>query len=69
VAILSDIPDFSREVEKNCSNEILLATAEEYVTSMIDKFKDLEDKLCLIPYNEDECKKIYTLFFLFFRVD
>jgi hypothetical protein len=65
VAILSDIPDFSREVEKNCSNEILLATAEEYVASMIDKFKDLEDKLCLIPYNEDECKK-YIYIVLFF---
>ncbi len=55
VIMLSDNPAFRENISKLYgANDVLLASGDEYVSSMKDEFKDLIDKLCLIPYNEDE---------------
>jgi len=62
VVILSDNPDFLKNIRVKCENKLLLATGEEYVSQMTEQFKDLEDKLCRIPFNEDEGAHLYYLF-------
>lgn len=52
LVILSDDPDFKTKAK--IDDNVHLATGEDYVTTMTDEFKGLEDKLCRIPYNEDE---------------
>lgn len=55
VIILSDNPELRGIIEPLYPNDlILLASGEDYVSAMKDEFVDLLDKLCRIPYNEDE---------------
>jgi len=55
--ILSDDPDFATKHSLTNTELRLIATGEAYVSSLTTELQELEDKLCRIPYNEDECKR------------
>jgi len=65
---LSDDPEFSKKAEAFKSATVLNATGEEYVSKMSEQFKELEDRLCRVPYNEDEggwkSKRIISLYLI-----
>lgn len=58
IMILSDNPEFHTDLGdkwKDFEGKDFVANGEIYVESLLgEKAKDLLDKLCLIPYNEDE---------------
>lgn len=54
VVILSDDPDFKTKAGITDTDNVLFANGTDYVMSMTKEFQGLEDKLCRIPYNEDE---------------
>jgi len=63
IVILSDNPDFLNSLPSEIKKEnVVVATGLEYVGSLTKQFEDLEDKLCRIPYNEDESMKKYKDF-------
>ncbi len=58
VVILSDDPDFKTKAGITDADNVLVANGSDYVMSLTKKeHEGLEDKLCRIPYNEDECMK------------
>lgn len=60
LVILTDDPDFQNKAKiDDNSGQIFVASGEEYVSTLTEQFKGLEDKLCRIPYNEDEGWRSY----------
>jgi exosome complex exonuclease DIS3/RRP44 len=62
IVVLSDNPDFLQGVPEDMRANFVLANGEEYVSTMTKQFSDLEDKLCRIPYKEDESMNKYKDF-------
>ncbi|CAL8094361.1 unnamed protein product [Orchesella dallaii] len=60
LVILSDDPEFRKCLKIENSDSVLVATGEEYVMSLTEEFKGLEDKLCRVPFNEDEVINKYN---------
>ena len=59
LVVLSDDPDFFTKHLIPANDTLVVSTADDYISHMTEQFRDLDDKLCRIPFNEDECKFLY----------